>query len=200
MPEQVDLWLGLSKFTVLGGICAAVCLLAVVLAVRRLRGRGRKPEPAAPDLRIDVSALPAHGPPADGPRLEFYGTPVRLAVLVLAPAGRGCSLPDGRSLEEALETLLPGLTELIKSHRPVVRGWPYQLSSLGFTNSFFGHAALPGERGKGTPWCAAAGRFEAGGQQLLAGLICVADKPNSLSQVIVQHPGQWLDLLRIKRD
>ena len=190
----------LPRMPALGGVvCVAVLLLlivAVVIAI--LRRRGRKQEPAAPDLRVDVSRLPAQGPPAEGPRLEFYGIPVRLAVLVLAPAGRGSCVPDGRSLEEALDSLLPGLVEVVKVHRPLVRGWPFQLSTQGFVHSFFGNLALPGDHGKGTPWCAAAGRFQAGDQQLLAGVVCVADKPNALSQVTIQQMGQWLDVLRIR--
>jgi hypothetical protein len=57
---------------------------------------------------------------------------------------------------------------------------------------------LPGERGKGTPWCSAAGRFDAGNQQLLAGILCAADKPNSLSQVTIANVGQWLEVVRVK--
>jgi hypothetical protein len=101
-------------------------------------------------------------------------------------------------LERALDALLPGLVELVKTHRTQVRGWPFQLSTQGFVHSFFSNAALPGDHGKGTPWCAAAGRFQAGDQQLLAGLVCVADKPNALSQMTIAQPGQWLDVLRIK--
>ena len=178
----------LPKMAALGGVvCAVVFLLLIVVVIMILRRRRRKQEPAAPDLRVDVSKLPAQGPPIAGPRLEFYGIPVRLAVLVLAPAGRGSSVPDGRSFERALESLLPGLVEVVKVHRPLIRGWPYQLSTQGFVHAFFGNLALPGDHGKGTPWCAAAGRFQAGDQQLLAGLVCVADKPNALSQVTVQQ-------------
>ncbi|MCY2988513.1 MAG: hypothetical protein NTY19_11695 [Planctomycetota bacterium] len=184
----------------MGGVVGAVVflLLIVVVVITILRRRRRKQEPAAPDLRVDVSKLPAQGPSIAGPRLEFYGIPVRLAVLVLAPAGRGSSVPDGRSFEQALESLLPGLVEVVKAHRPLIRGWPYQLSTQGFVHAFFGNLALPGDHGKGTPWCAAAGRFQAGDQQLLAGLICVADKPNALSQVTIQQLGLWLDVLRVK--
>lgn len=200
MQAQGDLWFGLSRMAALGGAaCAAVVVLLIIVAwFAILRRRGRQQQSAAPDLRVDVAKLPTHGPLAEGPRLEFYGLPVRLAVLVLAPAGRGSCVPDGRSFEQALDALLPGLVAVVKAHRPLVRGWPYQLSTQGFVHSFFGNVALPGDHGKGTPWCAAAGRFEAGDQQLLAGLVCVADKPNALGQVTIQQLGQWLDVLRVK--
>lgn len=182
-----------------GGVLAALfVLLLVVIVFLLLRRRARQPEPALPDLRIDVAALPDHGPPTDGPRLELYGTPVRLAVLVLAPAGRNTPLPDEHDLPAVLDDLLPGFTAVVATHGPLIRLWPCQLSTQGFVNSFFNNARLPGERGKGTPWCAVAGRFEAGTQQLLAGLVCVADRPNSLSQLTVAHVGQWMDVLRVK--
>lgn len=179
--------------------CLLVLLLGVVLVliVRVLRRR-QTPAPAPLDLTIDVSQLPATGPPATGPRLECYGTPVRLAVLVLAPAGRASSLPGREEFLAVLDDLLPGLSQVIAAHQPIVRRWPSQLSTQGFTQAFFGHARLPGDRGKGTVWCSVAGRFEAGNRQLLAGLICVADRPNSLGQIAVQHTGQWLDVLRVR--
>jgi hypothetical protein len=145
-----------------------------------------------------VASLPAHGPPEGGLRLEFYGTPVRLAVLVLAPAGRNNPIPAESDLPAVLDNLLPGFTAIVATHRPLIHLWPCQLSTQGFPNSFFNNVRLPGDRGKGTPWCAAAGRFEAGDQQLLAGLVCVADRPNSLSQMTIVHSGQWMDVLRAK--
>ena len=59
-------------------------------------------------------------------------------------------------------------------------------------------AGLPGDGGRGTPWCAVAGRFEAGGRKLLAGLVCRAASGNGLGQFVVQHQGQWLDTVRVQ--
>jgi hypothetical protein len=58
---------------------------------------------------------------------------------------------------------------------------------------------LPGDHGKGTPWSVIAGRFEVAGQNILAGLVLCAEAPNSLGQFVIDRPGQWLDLLRVKR-
>ena len=180
------------------GVALVFVVLLVVLLVLVLRGGTRRTAPAEIDLRINLQELPAGGPPATGPRLEFYGTPVRLAVLVLAPAGRNNPLPAERDLPAVLDDLLPGLLAVVAGHRPLIRFWPYQLSTQGFASSFFSNVRLPGDRGKGTPWCAVAGRFETGSQQFLAGLVCVAGRSNSLSQVTVSHVGQWMDVLRIK--
>lgn len=188
----------LSSQALMGGIAIVAGLLLIVFAVLLLRRRAVAPEPPAPDLHIDLTALPAHGPDPEGPWLEVYGLPVRLAVLVLAPAGRNSPAPDEAELPQLLDSLAPGLAEIVQTHAPLVRCWPFQLSTQGFAHAFFNNVQLPGERGKGTPWCAVAGRFEQGERQFLAGLACVADRPNSLSQVTVAHVGQWLDVLRIR--
>ncbi len=194
--------LDVSRIVLLvGGVALlAVLLIIAVIATRLLRRRSKPTAEPPVDLRIRVADLPSDGPPAVGPRLEFYGTPVRVAALILAPAGRNNPLPAETELPDTVDSLLPGLTAIIAAHRPVIRAWPFQLSTQGFEHSFFNNIQLPGDRGKGTPWCSVAGRFEAGSRQLLAGLLCVADKSNSLSQVTVAHTGQWMDVLRVKHD
>ncbi len=189
-----------SLVVLLGGaaLAALVLFLLVILLLALLRSRGRKLEPPPVDMRISVGDLPPGGPPEVGPRLEIYGTPVRLAAIVLAPAGRNTQLPSGDALATAIDGLVPELMSVVTAHRPLFRRWPFQLSTQGFTHSFFNNVPLPGEHGKGTPWCCIAGRFQAGDQQLLAGLVCTAGKPNSLAQITIQHAGQWMDVVRVK--
>ena len=175
-----------------------VLLMLAVVVWMLLRCRPRPPEPGTLDLSIDVSSLPMTGPPAEGPRLEFYGTPVRLAAVVIAPVGRVGTIPSREQIPNVLEQLLPSLLAVVSSHQPVMRLWPSQLSSQGFTNAFFNKASLPGDRGKGTPWCSAAGKFTAFGKQYLAGLVCCSDQANGLSQLVIEHEGQWNDVLRVR--
>lgn len=171
---------------------AAVALFAV------LRGRRRIAAPPEPDLFLDVDQLDASGPPSQGARLEFYGTPVRLAVVVVAPAGRQGEQPPAGVLPTLLDRLIPGLPRVVADHRPLICRWPAQLSTQGFAQSFFNHVALPGDRGKGTPWCSIAGRLQVGDRMFLVGLVCCASQPTGLGQFVVQHEGQWLDILRIR--
>jgi hypothetical protein len=178
---------------------AAVLLLALVLLfVGLLRRRRRVWGPPEPDLFVDIGQLAAAGPPADGPRIEFYGTPVRLAVVVIAPAGRQGELPPPGVMPTLLDRLVPGLPAVVAHHQPLICRWPAQLSTQGFAQSFFNHLVLPGDRGKGTPWCSIAGRLQVGDRMFLVGLVCCASQPNALSQFVVQHEGQWLDILRIR--
>lgn len=183
-----------------GAAGAGVVLLLLVLILRRLFRRPRQqPSPPVSSLDVAVAKLPAHGPPNESPRLECYGVPVRLAVLVLAPVGRSGHMPPADQLVNVVDLLLPGLVDVVSLHRPEVRFWPPQLSSQGFVHAFFHHCALPGDKGKGTPWCSVAGKFNAAGEHLLAGLVCCADRPIGLGQIAIAHEGQWNDVLRITR-
>ncbi len=183
-------------------VAAGVALGAVVLLIvisflfRRRRGTVRVEQE---NLSIDLTQLRVSGPPHGAPQLEFFGTPVRLAVLVLAPPGRSGAIPPTERLREVVEHLLPGLADVLDAHRPIFRRWPEQLSTPGFCQSFFMNMQLPGNRGKGTPWCSVAGRFEYGDGHLLAGLVCFGERPNALGQVIVEHDGQWHDVLRVRK-
>lgn len=177
----------------------SVIMAAIVLRSRMRRRRAARREAEQANLSIDIAALPDDGPPPTWPQLEFYGVPVRLVVLVLAPAGRLAEIPPKEELRETVEAIIPGLAKILDRHRPIFRRWPEQLSAQGFAQSFFNNMRLPGQAGKKTPWCSVAGRFDSGDQQLLAGIVCCASSPNALSTVVVEHEGQWRDVLRIRR-
>jgi hypothetical protein len=186
-----------TEYLIGGG--ALLGLIVVVLLIRRLR-RHRRPPPLPPvDLSVNIEALGNHGPPPALPTLELYNLPVRLAAVVLAPTGRGSQLPAAMDAAVLVDNIVPGLAHIVVLHEPLVRRWPAQLSTQGFSHTLFANVRLPGDHGKGTPWSVIAGRFEAGGQSALAGLVLCADKPNSLGQFVIERPGQWLDLLRVRR-
>ena len=175
----------------------AVAILYVVWEL--IHRRRRKPLPEEPDLTIDVPALGLLSPPAGGPRLEFYHLPVRLAAIVLAPVGRVRRLPPADQIHGVIDAIVPGLDQVAVRHESMLYYWPQQLSPRGFAHSFFKHARLPGDRGRGTRWCSAAGVFKMRDQPLMAGLIMSTESDSSLSQVIIEMETKWLDLLRIKR-
>lgn len=181
---------------VLLGILAVVLLVIVIAAL--LKPRSQAATDVAGNQGVEITALEVAGPPEHGPVIEFYSTPVRLAVFVLAPAGRGGQVPSRDALDMVVEDLVPGLYSVLSAQQPIFRFWPQQLSSAGFTQSFFNKMPLPGERGKGTPWCSIAGKFNWRDGQLLVGMVFCADRPTGLSQVVVQHEGQWHDVLRIR--
>ncbi len=181
-----------------GIVLALIAVVALYVLMRILGVRRRKPPPQIADLTIDVTALPQTGPPPGGPAISFYGVPVRLAALVLAPAGRVRELPPPGELHDLLDSLLPGLSEVVVAHRPLIHRWPAQLSVRGFAHQFFSHAKLPGQAGKGTPWSAAAGMFKIEAQPIMVAMIFCAAAPTNLGQRILAEEAQWLDVFRIR--
>jgi hypothetical protein len=180
-------------------LLAGLVLLVAALILWKILSRRKKPalrEPA--ELRVDVSQLPSAGPPAEPPFLEYYHVPVRLAVLVLAPAGRDRVLPPPEDLAELVEAIVPGLSGVVAAHKPLVCRWGPQLSTQGFTHRFFADVKLPGDGGKGTPWSSAAGVFRFRGKITLAGLVIRAGSAVHFGQRRIEEEAKWLDVLRVK--
>jgi len=201
-PAQIhsihDLVRSLNRELVIGGL-ALMLLLAVAYMVWEAMHRRRRRLPRArTNLAIDVAALEPSGPPEAGPQLEYYNLPMRLAVIVLAPAGRKGQLPPLEEIHDVLDAIVPGLADVATAHGSVLYYWPAQLSSRGFAHAFFRHATLPGDAGKGTPWCSAAGGFRHQEKPVVAGLIMSADRPNRFGQLVVESDTKWLDVLRVR--
>jgi len=179
-------------------VMAIVGLVVLLILLRLFKRRlGRLPRPEV-DLTIDVASLGTSGPPPGAPELEHYNVPMRLAAIVVAPAGRAGRLPPPGQLGDVFEAIVPGLAQVVATHNTLVRCWPEQLSSSGFAHVLFRHAKLPGDGGKGTCWCSAAGVAKIGAQSVMVGLVMRSQLPNSLSQTIVEHEAKWLDILRVK--
>ena len=179
-------------------VAAVIAVLVLIIAWKVLAGRRRELPPPAPDLAIDLTSLGTEGPPPAGPILEHYNVPVRLAAIVLAPTGRVLELPSMDQLPQLIDHIVPGLGQVATAHRPLIRRWPSQLSAEGFAHAFFAQVRLPGDGGKGTPWCSVAGRFKIKRQSLMAGLVMRAGADNNFSQSIIHEEHEWLGILRVK--
>ena len=177
-----------------------VVLLLVFFLQRLFRNRRPTKESSQEDLHIDLASLDTTGPPAGPVRLEVYGTAVHVRVLIVAPSGRHQAALHPDDLPILLDQFMPGMSDILTLHQPIRHCWPEQLSSKGFAQSFFNLVALPGNRGKGTPWTSLTGRFQAGNQVFLLGIVCCTGDSNSLSQFFVEHEGQWFDMVRIRQD
>jgi hypothetical protein len=180
------------------GLLAVVVVVIFVIVWKLLGWKDRKPTPKQPDLTIDVLALGNQGPPAGAPVLEFYNVPVRLAAIVVAPAGRVRELPAINEMDDLFDSIVPGLANVVATHRPLVRSWPAQLSVKGFAHQFFQHVRLPGQGGKGTPWSSAAGVVKIEGQAVMAGMILRTDSTSSHGQETIDTEERWLACLRVK--
>ena len=179
-------------------VLAIVALLVLYICWRLLRRRPGRLPLVELDLTIDVALLGTAGPPAGAPLLEHYGVPMRLAAVVVAPAGRARSLPPRDQLAGVFEAIAPGLAQVVATHDTLVQYWPGQLSISGFAHAFFRNVRLPGDGGKGTQWCSAAGLVKLQGQPVMAGLLMFSQQPNGIGQLIVENETKWLDVLRVK--
>ncbi len=178
---------------------AAVFFLLFIIARLLIARRKRRSSGKASEPGIDLRALNAGAPPPGSPVLEFYNIPVRLAGVVLAPAGRVSLVPSEDELAGVFEAVTPGLSDVVGAHRPDILCWPPQMSSKGFANKVFGACSLPlGTDGRSS-WCAAAGVVEMKGRPLLmAGLILHATRPVSNPCRVIENPEEWLGFLRVK--
>jgi len=195
--ERVVQWLSgdLLKY----GVIALVILVVLYVLCKKFPLSKKKPVyKELTNLGIDVTTLGNEGPPRRGPVLEFCNIPVRLAAVVLAPAGRARQLPPAGQLGDVFDAILPGLNKVVIAHRPLVRCWPTNVSTQGFAHTVFRQCRLPGDSGKGTPWSTMAGVFKIGGQSMMAGLILRAAEPNGIGQEVVELEGQWRARLQIK--
>jgi len=179
-------------------VAGLVGLVVVFVLWKLLAGRRRKLPKPEMDLTIQLAPLGEHGPPPGAPVLEHYNLPVRLAAVVVAPAGRVNPLPAPDQLHTVFEAMAPGLAQVVVSHDALIRRWPEQLSTTGFAHVFFRNAKLPGDGGKGTAWCSAAGLAKVEGHPVMVGVLMRSAHPNGLGQVILEQETKWLDVLRVK--
>jgi hypothetical protein len=202
-PQQVleETFLDMaSKVSLWGAAGLTLLLLVAVLVLLVLRRRKVAPKDEPSPLKIDLASLGAHDPPKGTLILECHGVPVRLAALILAPVGRTASLPPPEKLPELVERIVPGLSEVVVRDKPRVCRWPPQLSPRGFVHLVFANAQLPGDRGRGTPWCTVAGKFQLASVQFLAALVLRSAEPTPWGEIIIEEPGHWGEALRVRKE
>jgi hypothetical protein len=194
LPESI----ATHATTILAIVVGAVLLLITIVALRRFGWLWKSAPAAEEQSPPEPLPLTTEGPTGNGPHIYLHGVRLCPAIVVIAPVGRGSPLPQADELPALFEQVVPGLSRVLTTQSAKIKLWPPQLSVQGFVQAFFTHYRLPGDRGKGTSWCLAAGKIEAGGRPLLLGLALAAAAPNSLSQFVVQHEAEWPRLLEIR--
>jgi hypothetical protein len=202
LPPEVRDFLNAGGWWPVLGVLALVALLLLWAVLRRL-GRalfGRRARPSGgwdEELTIDLSECPLPVRPPGERRLTVYHVPVRLRLVVVAPAGKEHKV-DATRVEKLLEGVVPGLGAAATTDRPRIRVWPPQLSHHGFAAAFHRRTPRPEEEGQPSRWVLLAGRAQVGRQPVLLGLGAWADEPNLLGRLTLE-PHQWLDVLRLER-
>jgi len=204
-PEFLKTWIELApealrEFLQAGGWLLGPVLLALVFALVLMglwRRRRRQPL-AVPDLTEDLSAYPP--PPAlwGNRRLTVYELPVRLRLVVVAPLGTESVQVRAEDVGQLLELVVPGLGSLLRADRPVVRVWPMQLSHQGFVAAFRRHVRRPEADKLLSRWILVMGKAWVGRRPVALGFALLADRDNTLSRVVVEHPHQWMEVLRFR--
>jgi hypothetical protein len=198
MPEPVAALPGWVLMLV--GAFLALILLIVVLGIlgglwRLVFGR-RKKEAGGPNLQEQLGTYP---PIKSGPgdrRLQVEGVPVRLRLVVLAPAGKESNFDD-EAIEKTLKQVIPGLDLIYQQDKPRVRIWPMQLSYEGFANHFHRNTIIPEKPGELSPWVVLAGRAKFGNTQVMVGLAMQALKPTTVGRLTLKAH-EWESKLRVR--
>lgn len=195
--EKITGWLGAAASWAVWAAAAAGAIVVLWFIWKAVGKRGSAASSPSDELTIDVMRLGTEGPPPSSPRLEFYNLPVRLALIVMAPAGRVRDLPPIPQWGDLYDAIVPGLSAVVAAHRPKICRWPAQPSARGFAHLFFQHVRLPGQSGKGTPWSSAAGVMKVEGQAVLVGMVFRTAEPSAHGQEVIESEEHWLRILRV---
>src|SRR5262245_7191487 len=119
--------LDLSRWIVpAAAVLGALIALWIAAGVYRTMRSRRRPARQVSSLEIQLDDLASDGPPVRGPTLLVHHVPVRLALVVLAPVGRGNELPQVAELPKLLDDAVPGLGRLLAPHGTRIKLWPPQ--------------------------------------------------------------------------
>jgi len=188
-------------WVLLGVVALLVLLILFAIGSKFLGlfggGGGRRRKAEGSGLEEHLSQYPPLKPSTGDRRLLVENVPVRLRLLVVAPAGKADEI-DEDNLDKTLEKILPGLGQIYKADKPRVRVWPVQLSYEGFTKHMHRNTILPEPEGEPSPWVVVAGRAKFGGkQQMMLGMALQAVKPTTVGRLTIDAH-EWSTTLRVK--
>ena len=148
-------------------------------------------------MDFEFGKLPHGKPSLSGTQLLCYDPPTKLVLVVLAPLGKKPFPKEADQRLKLLDNALKNLSKIALKDQPETRIWPNQLSSEGFSSSFFGRLGLPGDKGRGTPWVTLAGKVILGNQQFMIGLLLQCEEENNMGLIKIEQEHQWQQTLRV---
>jgi hypothetical protein len=188
-PEWV--WYATFGFAALVALLLALGVLSFVLRV--FKGRPTHPGPNLEERFAEYPPLP---PSTGDRRLLVEGVPVRLRLVIVAPAGTESRF-DPALLEKLLERVLPGLGGIFAADKPRVRVWPTQLSHEGFANHLHRNTIVPEGDGQLSKWVVVAGRARLPDCHVMLGLGLEALKPTTVGRRTIEAH-EWASVLRVR--
>ncbi len=197
LPEGAprDFVNGPGWFVVLGA-GGLIVLLILWMILKAILG-GKKPVAAkGPSLEENLGSYPALQPSTGDRQLRAEGVPVRLRLVVVAPAGNDAEV-DIDAVQAMLERVLPGLGDICKGDKPRIKVWPRQLSYEGFAKLFQRNMVTPEGEGEPSRWILLGGRAKLGKQQIMLGLGLQTVKPTTVGRRTVDAH-EWPTVLRVR--
>lgn len=170
--------------------------LVVFTVIGKLRPRKRGDVPERENREEILAQYPEAKPSTGDRQLRIEGVPVRMRLVVVAPAG-GQSEIDTNTIEKLLDRVLPGLGEIYKQDKPRLRIWPQQLSYEGFAKHFHRNTRVPEGDGELSRWAIVAGRAKLSKFQVMLGFALQGIKPHSIGRKSIEAH-QWDEVLRIR--
>ncbi len=155
---------GSGWFVVLG-IIALIVLLILRRLLFRLFTRSGTAVSRAPNLEEDLETYPPLPPSTGDRQLRVEGVPVRMRLVVVAPAGAEGEV-DAEDAVAILERALPGLGAMCRADKPRIKVWPRQLSYEGFSRLFQRNMLTRDAQGEMSRWVLLAGRVKFGGPEV----------------------------------
>ena len=197
LPEDVGVWLeGWGWYVVLGVAAVIILLLLFGLLsfLRKLFSRNR--QIPSKNLEEHFAQYPPLKPSSGDRRLTIEGVPVRLRLVVVAPAGKESGFDD-QKIDKLLDRILPGLGGIFNADKPRVRLWPMQLSYQGFANHLHRNTIIPEGDGQLSKWAVVAGRAKLDDCHVMLGLGLEALKPTTIGRKTIDSH-EWDVMLRVR--
>jgi hypothetical protein len=190
-------WLaGWGWYVVLGFLGLLLLLLIWGVSSKLFGGKSKAAAKFEEDLTEDLGTYPPAPASTGDRRLLVEGVPVRVRLVVLAPAGNDADL-DEEEIPRILEKVLPGLGLIFKADKPRVRMWPVQQSYKGFSTHLHRMTLIPEEDGELSPWIILAGRIKEKGLHAMLGLGLQALKPSTVGRRTLDAH-EWSSVLRVR--
>lgn len=195
LPESLKAY---AIYILGGSICllALFALLFLAVIVRFLFGGRSKKEVKQKNLEENLTEYPDLKKPSGDRQLRAEGVPVRLRLVVVAPAGTSSDV-DIDELPDLFDQIVPGLGEIYKNDKPRVQTWPTQISYKGFGTHFHRNMLTGAKEGELTRWVLVAGRVKVGKKQIMLGVALQSIKPNTIGRRTVDSH-EWASILRVR--
>jgi hypothetical protein len=184
-------WYGILAFA---AFALLMLLFGLLSFIRRLFRR--EPTHPAPHLQERFADYPPVKPSSADVRLEIERVPVRLRLVVIAPAGKESDV-DMNKLDALLDRVVPDLSKVVAADKPRVRRWPMQLSYEGFANHFHKNAIIPEGEHQPSKWIVVAGRAKLADCQVMVGLGLEAGRPVPLGHMTLDSH-EWPVALKVR--